>query len=332
MAWLACATWRAADVAMTHNSDVLAAQGRHHEELVSSIESLAEKTGILTSADLCPVRFRLRRADGYTVPLASPIATLEIESDGEYRFRGSSAATPAGTIDFGLIAPGRYRVTFRTADGMHLRHDFDVLPGVPIDRLVTCPGQSAPSYSVQLHVDWPDGIDAERLLAVYCIEPAPVTSGEWRWQPSNESRPIHVLAASPGVEIPDSETARLGQSIALLDDSIGELQSAAQFHTTFRYCRISRIMFLKLTGDGPDAESMGTVVFGNDQTITETSGVSGATIHSSSPPPELELDFVKHQWLIGMPDDIIRWLSREIERMDGRGEEPPGDRGIVGVP
>lgn len=229
MACLACVTWRTADVALTQHSDTLETQQRRHQELVNSIESLAEKTGILTSADLCPVRFRLRRADGLTVPLLRPLANLEVEQDGEFRYMLSATATSAGTVDFGLMAPGQYRLTFHSVSGMRMQHEFDVLPGVPIDRLVTCPYASSPSYTVALNLNWPDAIAIHGLLAVCSVERASVTYGDWCWHPPEQSRPVHVLTAS-GKEPSAADSMHLGQATPMSDE-FGILQPANSFRT-----------------------------------------------------------------------------------------------------
>ncbi len=61
---LALGLWRSFDVVMARDARMLAEQQKFHTESVAAIQRLAENAGIMTSADLCPVRFRLRDENG----------------------------------------------------------------------------------------------------------------------------------------------------------------------------------------------------------------------------------------------------------------------------
>jgi hypothetical protein len=49
---------------------------RFHSELVGEMRRLSENAGMLTSADLCPVRFRLRQGDERSFPALPVLASL----------------------------------------------------------------------------------------------------------------------------------------------------------------------------------------------------------------------------------------------------------------
>ena len=316
MAGMACATWRAVDVAIGQNSAVLAAQHDHNQELVQSIETLAEKAGVMTSADLCPVRFRLRFSDGHSFPLQRPFASIETESEGEFIILQTFAATAAGTMDFGLNPPGRYRLTITMVDGMRLQHEFDVLPGVPVDRLVTCPRCGTSQVEIELEIDWPEQFASRQLLAVCSIEPAVYVHDSWSWSPPTDSSPIHVVACNTGPEQSEYDLSLLEQSILIPDDVAFELQPATSMILPYRYCRLKQITFLELTGDGRELVALGTAVFDGDLNVSVSGVDDSETWLCNSPPPMFgyhsrELNYSRH-WMVPLSEDIVDELLVRI--------------------
>jgi hypothetical protein len=69
---------------------------------------------------------------------------------------------------------------------MTLAHDLTVLPGVPIDRTVRCPGMGTESVSYAFDVEWEDS-DQHEIVFVALLEPVPFQCEEWVWQPPREA-------------------------------------------------------------------------------------------------------------------------------------------------
>jgi hypothetical protein len=67
-ATLAVTAWRAAEELATQEATRQSELREFHAKLVSEVRGLAEKSGMLTSADLCPVRFRFRFPDSQSPP------------------------------------------------------------------------------------------------------------------------------------------------------------------------------------------------------------------------------------------------------------------------
>ncbi len=70
---LACGLWRAIDLAYERDQRLLAEQQKFHSASVDAMHRLAENAGLLTSADLCPVRFRLRGGVEYEPLACAPL-------------------------------------------------------------------------------------------------------------------------------------------------------------------------------------------------------------------------------------------------------------------
>jgi hypothetical protein len=308
---MACATWRAVDTAIRHNAEVMAAQQDQTQQLVESIRTLADQAGMLTSADLCPIRFRLRSRDGYLVPALRPMAALEREINGEFTDLSSILATTGGNINFGLNPPGRYRLTIRMDDGMHLQHEFDVLPGVPLDRLIVCPNRSANAGKLWLDVDWPRQLDRHRMLAVCCIEPMPFTRGDWMWQPSPRWDVVYGLVGSSEQEFAAADQFLLAQRIELPDDPENGLQPATGMNVRFRYCRLKQVTFLGRFGEGRELTALGTVVF--ESGPLESASVNATTWYCNAPAPTFEIKGIEGHWLVQMPDDVVDELLQRIQ-------------------
>lgn len=310
-AGMACATWRAVDMAIDHNAAAMAAQEQQNQRLVASIRTLAEQTGMLTSADLCPVRFRVRCCDGYSVPALRPMASLEVQSDGEFAYLKSAPATAAGTIDFGLNPPGRYRLSIRMDDGMHLEHEFDILPGVPLDRLITCPMRSAPSATIRLEVDWTEQLPGQQLLAACCIEPMPFASGNWVWQPAPHWNTVFGLVCNSERELPASDLFLLDQFVAIPDEPNGGLQPASRLTVPSRYCRLKQITFLGRFTEGQELTPLGTAIFSSAPPSTQSA--DPATWYCQAPAPTFEYKQLPGNWMIHLPHEVVDELLHRIE-------------------
>jgi hypothetical protein len=189
---LAAAIWRSTDQSAAAERSRQAELQDFHTNLIQSMESLAEKSGMLTSSDLCPVRFRIRFPGAWSFPTYDIRADLTAPGDENFSAQGIARN---GTLEFGLVPPGRYQVRLRAAESYALEHTFDVLPGVPVDRLVLCPPQAPPGLATAIEVEWPESSAMENSITVCDVEPDDVALGEWTWQPV-ERPPVRVIAGS----------------------------------------------------------------------------------------------------------------------------------------
>ena len=187
---LAAAVWRSADTFAEQEAARQAELKEFHGELISELQSLAENSGMLTSSDLCPVRFRFRKEDSIGVPLYDLEADLNGMRTGEHV---ASRTVHNGIVQFGLMPPGQYHLDIWIPGAYSLQHEFEVLPGVPIDRLVRCPRPNSPMLSVSIEIVWPESADPGQLVAVCDVEPDSVTLGDWEWLNEDTSR-VRVVA------------------------------------------------------------------------------------------------------------------------------------------
>ncbi len=271
---LGVSLWRAVDVAISHDAAFLAQHQQFQKETVTEIRHLAENAGILTSADLCPVRFRLRWDDGRSIPIHRPDCQLERISATDIVHVAHLSMNAGGTIECGLNPPGNYRLTMEMPDGMSLVHDFDVLPGVPVDRMVVAPRSSAgEETAMQVAIDWGDLSTDTPLMAVCRIEPAPYVHGQWTWLPPANWRPVSVIAGNSAAD--DAELAL--QHWRLDADTF----SAEEVFVSFQYCQLTEITFLARCPSPVAAEDelldLGTVRFGG---IPKDHGESSTTTTS----------------------------------------------------
>lgn len=318
LAVLAFTVWRTIDETRQHAAYVNAEQRAFNRELVASIEELAEKSGMLTSADYCPVRFRMR-LPGSGIPARSFVAELYgHRSGGNCEYLRSVTSTDAGLIDFGLNSPGQYRVRLRASDGMVLEHDFDVLPGVPVDRVVICPRAAfAPDtpVDVTLDVNWPEEFASEDLLALVEIKPGPFESEGWQWN-SNEGWPFQLLATtSPGSESFQEVVDHLQISGFVSDEVLQRLYPPDAVPLPHRYCMISAITFVHRHLDGRSREQfrlLGTFHYEPDG--RDTSGADDCW-DAIDPPPlyEANPDFVGNHWTLDLPQDCVQELLKRIQ-------------------
>lgn len=158
---------------------------KFHAGLLDRVESLAEKSGMLTSADLCPVRFRFRMG----VPAVPLSEAYSVSAD----LTGPGAAdSPVychirnGTIEFGLMPSGSYQLRVSAPESYVLEHDFEVLQGVPVDRVVLCPDRSPPGSAIGVEIVWPEGVLADDVICVCDIERDTVTLRDWTWRPTED--------------------------------------------------------------------------------------------------------------------------------------------------
>ena len=209
---IAAGMWHGVDQQARQEAERQKELREFHADLLNGVESLAEKSGMLTSADLCPVRFRLRVGTaGGNVPSHTYTALARLIKPELQSFRTHRN----GRIEYGLMAPGHYQIEFKGVESYMLQHDFDVLPGVPIDRLVLCPPPTPLGLSMPVEINWPDSAAMEDVIAVCEIERNVASLGEWTWQPTEEER-LRVIAGvnTHTVSDHDSSTDSTCQTVA----------------------------------------------------------------------------------------------------------------------
>lgn len=315
---LAVTNWRAIDAATARTEVINTQQREFNRNLVVAIENLAEKTGILTSADFCPVRFRMRHRDG-TIPGRPVNGMLDRrQPDGELHQCGARI-TIAGVMEFGLQPPGRYRLTLETQDRMVLKHEFDVLPGAPVDRVVICPNAAPPDQvptDAEIVVEWPPELAAAHVVGLVEFEPGPFESEEWHWKCETDW-PSHVVAAvgDPG-SFPETERGLLFNGI-LWSDAQREIFPADAVPLPYRYCQVRAITFVRRIHNDQSREQMqiiGTYQYGSD--AGKESDAVRFWDAQTAPPVYEAVPGHSNTWSLEIPEDCVDELLRRIQETE----------------
>jgi hypothetical protein len=300
--------WRGVEFVIARDQRSQVEQERFHAESISALQKLAANAGVLTTADLCPVRFRLRIGDGHNIPSFADGGTkFQLSARTETGLTEVACVNmdSAGTVDFGLNPPGDYRLQLEMPDEMTLTHDFEVLPGVPIDRLVYCP---QPAYvddrRVQIQIAWPPEFQHIPPLAVCLVEPARYVVREWEWQPPPHWEPV-LVPASP--YDPD-QWASLAEDEGALPGGLTVLEPP---QIPYVYCQIREISFFVASSPGPDAvprmTPLTTVCFGVSDGDHSSSVSVGSIWHTQVPPPRFSNLHSSNQ--IELPHEVTEFLQ-----------------------
>jgi hypothetical protein len=101
-----------------------------------------------------------------------------------------------GVVNFGLVPPGRYLLELQNQDDYRLTHEFDVVPGVPVDRLVLCPySVNIPHLTTRIDPESSGPWDDTGLVMLFYVERDDLTVAEWTWQPNHRAG-VWVAAAT----------------------------------------------------------------------------------------------------------------------------------------
>lgn len=301
---LAVTAWRAVDALAAGDAVRQNELRSFHAGLVSELKGLAEQTGILTSADLCPVRFRVR-LPGKRNPPARPVHGTIVALDDETRTR-QAHSSDSGVLEFGLLSPGGYRLDVATDDGYRLRHEFEVLPGVPVDRLVQCPHRNECHPPSALRIAWPAPLRERGLVAVCEVAPDEVAVGEWAWTPA-EGADVLIVAAPEGRDA--DELKELLQQSAGID---AEIRSGIPF----RYSRLTGLTVFDLNVGGEDGpRELGRFLFageGSESGKGEVLSQNVVMLNCSAPRCEHNPTAHGAAWIVEIPDEVGRALQRAI--------------------
>jgi hypothetical protein len=302
------AVWRCVEFVIARDQQSQVEQQRFHTESIAALQKLATNAGVLTSADLCLVRFRLRSGEGHTTPSflgGDTMFQLSARSEGRLEGVMRAAMDTAGTLDFGLNPPGDYQLRLKMPDGMVLLHDFEVLPGVPIDRVIYCPPPAyADDRALRIEIVWPAALEDAPPLAICLIEPASFAHREWEWNPAPDWGPAYALASPFD---PDQWERLMEDRMALSDT----LLAVERPQIPYVYCQVSEIAFFVESEAGNDAEprmtQLTTVCFGASDGVRESPVSVGSIWRSDLAPPRCRnLD---DRNLIELPDEVIALLQ-----------------------
>lgn len=270
---------------------------RFYEKLVVGIQGLAEQSGMLTSADHSPVRFRIRFKNGLSFPQSQMTGAL-FTQQGEplIELRNSPPHSGNGTLHFGLQRPGQYRLKLTVYDTYVLEHEFDVLPGVPVDRVVECPHQDAPLVSISMTVNSPACLQAHRLLVLCHVARDSIAVGDWIWQPM-KPQTITVAAASGSTDA-DRWTEYL--------TGPGKLDVSPTAVIPFARCRLTGMTIFALDGSltNPPVE-LGTYRYSHAGEISSNENAESQVTALDEPAPTFSVDPLNRpdnqNWSIPLP-------------------------------
>jgi hypothetical protein len=200
--------WSLLTWSVVRTETLLTASETRHQAIVGELKQAIVNAAQSHSAELSPVRIRLRVDEGrVNTPFGRwLVAIARVGSDGVVGepVRG---APMDGTVDFGYRAVGRYVLTISDGARWELKHEFEVWPGAPFDRVVRVPlqlpdGQKARLQLVDRETQRPEagpGLGSGRV-AVCELRPAEVTLDGWKWTPGAKQRVYAMIGDVQGEE------------------------------------------------------------------------------------------------------------------------------------
>jgi hypothetical protein len=314
-AGLSIVGWRSLDTLEQRMADDREASERFNLELIRSIERLSESAGLLTSAKQCPVKFRLRSSKEGFPPMLPVTAGLSVQSaDGDHRDVCTGVLSESGLVNFGLQEPGQYRVRMITQDGMCLEHYFEVLPDVPVDRLVRCPGACPNGTQFSIRINWPEEQLRHRLAAICRIVPCSFEHEGWIWAPAPNDAEEIVWAQNCPLRQADAEIAE--SVVAATLPALGE--STGQFIAFSRYWRLAEVVFIRLPDSGGTGHQLlGRVQFGDAPADSDPVPIAYSvpvwTCDQPAPRWEAEIE----NWSIDLPMEILGQLAAALSNDAG---------------
>jgi hypothetical protein len=280
---------------------------RFHSELVGEMRRLSENAGILTSADLCPVRFRLRQGDERSFPALPVLASLMSVDRPDELIQFDLG--PNGVLQFGLVPPGPYRLSLQTQSGYVLEHEFQVVPGVPVDRLVTCPLGDASHLTTRIDPQHAMSSVGPDWTLVFYVERDDVTVGDWTWSP--EPRRGVWVSSSPAGPHDVADRQALALATALSAEVLPEVP--------YMNCRCLAMAVVQFQGAGSDTpRHLGTFRFqvGSERDPERDFWQDPVyVIAAAAPRFRRSIHEQRATWSIELPLAVAREIERRLERV-----------------
>lgn len=299
-----------------------------HKLLLSDLQKLVHQSTPQATEDLCQVRFRLREENGWGYPTGRFTLDLSAVHDGRanHLFRLETELTQGPIADFGLLAPGEYRLDIANSIGMTCRHDFRVIPGVPVDRAILCPHHTAPGefrkvVPLSLELPWPAEWKSLPIVAVYHLEARRRKLGRWEWLPSQKQqfRRWVVRGHVPGSSLEDRLCQALPETLFAhpLPPTI-EGPDAGTIQIPFYQCQLTAISFvLEQTPQQSPPMYLGSYSFFDGEDSPTPPPFFGSQNITLVPHPMPHWEYHKHEptrWEIRLPRQIVRQIVDRVER------------------
>lgn len=190
--WTLCG-WKLIATHQSHDQAQLQTLQNFHAELLDEMQSLAGYGAVNVTEDLCRVRFRLRLHNRQTPPAGEYSVSLTQHCGPRDVFINQLwvSLQSQQIADFGLLTPGNYCLSLQDSLGMTCTREFEVLPGVAVDRVVYCPDYKDWMYrpdpfSVRLQLEWPSLWESQPIVAVVHLRAGSTAADDWHWQPPRE--------------------------------------------------------------------------------------------------------------------------------------------------
>lgn len=329
--------WMATQSLVEKTGRLAVEQRQFNESLILSIGQLSERVGWMTSSDLAPVRFRFRCPDGVSIPSGEMLAVLtRVTPETNTRSTVHSLNSRNGVMDFGLIGPGRFELSLESSDGLTAVHEFQHLPGVPLDRCVICPhavDTSLTDARATVVLDSECSLDGGIVLLK--VAPAEFTHEGWTWTPPSSWPEMYIAASTNGERLPLETAERWPQLVtAAADKATIFLESGSDLLTIpYRYCEVREMICFQptLTNDGEETLSqLGTIVFksrpnqpsSREEHVSLNNTDGPVRWVSSAKPPRFETRLIDvTKVIINCPDGCVQEMLRVAQS-----DVPPGNR------
>lgn len=188
---LAYTQWTQQQAVQHHATEQAEGMHRLQRELITRIEQVNQKAGMLTGEPIAPIRFHFRFSDNSTTPML-PI-NAELQQMSPQRRRVAPQANKDGLVDFGIQPAGEYEliVDYR---GYSFRRSVTVHAGRPVDQSICCPSGLEPGYLLDLQFGMVEG----RSVSPHAAKTAVVETAAWDAATASRMAELSDLTAHGG--------------------------------------------------------------------------------------------------------------------------------------
>lgn len=317
---LLMAYWRMLHLHDQQQTEFFRENRQFHQNLLADLHHLVNQSAPQATEDLCQVRFRLREEDGWGYPLEDFSLDLYRMRDNERELlqRATAGKSLDPTVNFGLVEPGNYRLEVANSLGMTCRHEFRVLPGVPVDRAILCPRHPPPAVPLSLKLPWPMEWKSLPVIAVYHLEPKARIIGRWKWKPSPKRQFHRWIVRGPAPAGFSEEHLCEALPAQFFTHPIPpqiEGPEVGEIHVPCRHCQVTAISFLL----SPQEKQQPPIYLGSYAFTDERQGPSKYfdvenTIWIPQAGPHWEFDEDEPtSWEIRLPRQIVQQILTRVE-------------------